>query len=70
MEGLIGKVALVTGAGRKTGMGRAIAHHLARDGADIVVTDIAAHLKQDESEEPWGLKNLVEEIEALGRGAF
>jgi len=70
MDGLTGKVALVTGAGRKTGMGRAIALRLARDGADIVVTDIAAHLKQDESEEPWGLKNLVGELEAMGRRAF
>ncbi|NND69921.1 MAG: SDR family NAD(P)-dependent oxidoreductase, partial [Halioglobus sp.] len=32
-----GKVALVTGAGRHRGIGRAIALRLAEDGADVVV---------------------------------
>jgi len=37
---LSGKVAIVTGAGGKRGIGRAIATRLAREGADVVITDI------------------------------
>jgi len=37
---LQGKVAIVTGAGREHGIGRAIAVRLAREGADVVVADI------------------------------
>lgn len=35
---LVGKVALVTGAGQ--GLGKALAHRLGREGADVVVADI------------------------------
>ena len=38
--GLQGKVALVTGAGSQIGMGKAIALALAKQGCDIIVTDI------------------------------
>ena len=36
---LSGKVAFVTGAAAKRGMGRAVAVRLAREGADVVVND-------------------------------
>jgi NAD(P)-dependent dehydrogenase (short-subunit alcohol dehydrogenase family) len=36
---LNGKVALVTGAASKRGMGRAIAVRLAKEGADVAVLD-------------------------------
>lgn len=42
MTGLAGKVALVTGAGRPGGLGQAIAHRLAADGAAIVLHDRGA----------------------------
>ncbi len=42
MSNLNGKVAVVTGAGRKNGIGAAIARRLAKDGANVVVSDICA----------------------------
>lgn len=42
MAALTGKVALVTGAGRAGGLGRAIATRLATDGAAVMLTDIGA----------------------------
>jgi NAD(P)-dependent dehydrogenase (short-subunit alcohol dehydrogenase family) len=44
---LKGKVALVTGAGRRKGLGEAIALRLAREGAKVVITDIG-HAKGKE----------------------
>jgi NAD(P)-dependent dehydrogenase (short-subunit alcohol dehydrogenase family) len=75
---LEGKVALVTGAGGKEGLGRAIALRLAQEGADVVVNDIAVNDIVGEktvAERPgapdWGgLPDVVREIEALGRGAL
>ena len=42
MYSLRGKVAIVTGAGRKGGIGEAVAKQLAQDGAHVVVGDICA----------------------------
>jgi NAD(P)-dependent dehydrogenase (short-subunit alcohol dehydrogenase family) len=42
MVSLEGKVAIVTGAGRRGGIGEAVAKRLARDGAHVVVGDICA----------------------------
>ena len=67
------KVALVTGAGGKGGLGRAIAVRLAEEGADVVVNDIV--INDFNAQHPrlpnWaGLPDVVREIEALGRGAM
>ena len=56
MGELDGKVAIVTGAGRLRGMGRAAAVHLARLGADILVTGTGRDPKTfpaDEKEVGW-----------------
>ena len=71
MYDLRGKVAIVTGAGGRHGIGRAIATRLAREGADVVVTDIPqsrdAIRVQDRAEGWEGLPSVVKEIEAAGR---
>jgi len=73
-QGLSGKVALITGAARHRGIGRAIALRLAEDGADIVICgrprspeSYPAH----EQEIGWrGVDSLAQEIEAKGRQAL
>ena len=69
MSSLEGKVALVTGAAAKRSMGRAIAVQLAKDGADVVVSDRFAVPETIWAEDQdWqGLEAVVEEIRALGR---
>ncbi len=68
-KALTGKVAFVTGAASKRGMGRAVAVRLANEGADIVVNDKFACPKSVfPGDENWrGLSEVVEEIEALGQ---
>ena len=62
MSRLAGRVALVTGAGGKESIGRAVAIALAEEGADLSINDLPS---QSES-----LKKLVAEIEAMGRKAL
>jgi meso-butanediol dehydrogenase / (S,S)-butanediol dehydrogenase / diacetyl reductase len=66
---LNGKVAFVTGAAARRGMGREVALRLAREGADVVVNDKFRNPKSLwVGDENWqGLDDVVKEIEALGR---
>ena len=73
MKPLDEKIAIVTGAGRPRGIGRAAAFALARRGAHVVVTDIARARKDLEIEgmhrvgdDFAALEVLAKEIEALG----
>lgn len=74
MYDLNGKVAIVTGAGGRHGIGRAIALRLAQEGADVVVTDIHRStdaMRPEDRQAGWrGLDSVVGEIEALGRQAL
>lgn len=71
-ETLKGKVAFVTGATAKRGMGRAIALRLASEGADVVVVDkLMTSRSLFPGDEGWrGLEEEVEEIWKLGRQAM
>jgi NAD(P)-dependent dehydrogenase (short-subunit alcohol dehydrogenase family) len=71
-DALKGKVAFVTGAAAKRGMGRAVALRMAMEGADVMVTDKFAVPKSAwVGDEGWGgLPEVVKEVEALGRKAI
>ncbi len=60
MYDLDNKVAIITGAGGKNGIGRSVATRLAKEGSKIIVTDI---VENPYPEEGWnGLSSVVEEI--------
>ncbi len=71
---LAGQVAVVTGAGRMRGIGRAIALRLARDGAAVVVSGrprAPDSLPTHEREQGWlGAASVAAEIEAGGGRAL
>ena len=71
MGELDGKVAVVTGAGRPRGIGRACAVRLATMGADVVVSDICRKYEDDLAfyhvgDDRKQLQSVVKEIEGHG----
>jgi NAD(P)-dependent dehydrogenase (short-subunit alcohol dehydrogenase family) len=72
MDGIAGRVALVTGAARRRGIGRATALRLAREGADVACLDIArpyADFPGHGVASADELDEVVEEIRSMGRRA-
>jgi NAD(P)-dependent dehydrogenase (short-subunit alcohol dehydrogenase family) len=57
---LIGKTALVTGAGKKSGIGYAIAQKMAESGANVVIADL---VKKDDQNQPLVSGNREEMID-------
>ncbi len=74
MGELEGKVAIITGAGRLRGIGRAAAVALARMGADIVPTGTGrdpSTYPPDEQAAGWrDIESTAEQVRALGRRAL
>ena len=70
MGRLDGKVAIVTGAGRMRGLGRAIAAALAQEGADVAVSARPRSpdsFPEHEREAGWqGIESVAEELRTLG----
>jgi len=72
VKGIAGRVALVTGAARSRGIGRATANRLAREGADVACLDIARPydaFPDYEVARADELEEVVGEITALGQRA-
>ncbi len=74
MGELEGKVAIITGAGRRRSIGRSTAHALAEMGADLVLTGTGrdpSTFPPDEQEIGWrDIESTAEEARALGRRAL
>lgn len=74
MASLDGTIVWVTGAGRKRGIGRAIALRAAQDGADVAVSSFPrphSEFPEHERAEGWrGGESVAEEVRSLGRRAI
>jgi NAD(P)-dependent dehydrogenase (short-subunit alcohol dehydrogenase family) len=62
-----GKTAIITGSGRKGGIGEAIVYRLAQEGCQIVITDLGRPKGQDFAEEHIGSTDEMEQIAAAAK---
>jgi len=72
MKGLKGKTAIVTGSGRKQGIGEAIAFRLAQEGCNVVITDLGTPIGKEFSKDHIGssseMKGIVRNINKNAKG--
>ena len=69
-RGLRGRVAVVTGAGRRGGIGAAVCRALAQRGADVLFTHWREYDRSaGAGEDPAGAEALIVELQGLGRRA-
>ncbi|HHL43653.1 MAG TPA: SDR family NAD(P)-dependent oxidoreductase, partial [Hellea balneolensis] len=73
MKPLAGKTAVITGSGRRGGLGEAIALRLARDGANIVISDIGKPRDEHTGAEHIGstdeMESIARDVKDLGVNA-
>jgi NAD(P)-dependent dehydrogenase (short-subunit alcohol dehydrogenase family) len=62
---LAGKVAVITGSGRKAGLGAAMARRLAEEGCRIVLSDLAADRAPVEGNFPASALSSIDEMEEI-----
>ncbi len=74
MYNLEGKVAIITGSGRKTGIGEAIVNRLIDEGCKVVISDIGISKGKEFGEEHIGntaeMQEIINEIMAKGGEAI
>lgn len=74
MYGLKGKTAVVTGSGRRKGIGEAIIMRLAKEGCNVVISDIGAAKGKQFGEEHIGttaeMESIAEDARKLGGQAI
>lgn len=70
MKRLEGKTAVITGSGRRKGLGEAIAHRLAKDGVNIVISDIGQSRDSATGVAHIGTTDEMESIAAELREAY
>lgn len=66
-EDLKGKIALITGAGKKTGIGFAIAEKMASNGANIVIADLGGKAEENTTVKMGGsdeMREIVNELQS------
>ncbi len=67
MEDLKGKSALVTGSGKRTGIGYAIARKLASHGTNVIIADLGRTPSEDEQVSTGTQEEMAEIAEELGK---